>query len=112
LNRLWLEGRAGPVDPVADDPVLSELPVANPMDPNQGRSPARRGGLLSLAEGDFVYIRNTGDGGEELFDRRDDPRELSNLILNRARADALRPVVLGFRDRLDRIMTGARRGRN
>ena len=58
--------------------VLSELPSPNPIDPNQGRSPAYRGPLISLAEGDFVYIRNEGDGGEELFNEREDARELIN----------------------------------
>jgi arylsulfatase A-like enzyme len=81
------------------DAILSELSAPNPDDPNQGRSPAHRGPLISLAEGDFVYIRNQGDGGEELFNSRDDPREL----LNRARAAALLPVLQRFRDRLDRI---------
>ena len=55
--------------------VLSELASPNPSDPNQGRSPAYRGPLISLAEGDFVYIRNEGDGSEELFNQRDDPHE-------------------------------------
>jgi len=112
LSRLWRERLPDPDNSTAGGPVLSELAVSNPMDPNQGRSPARRGGLVSLAEGDFVYIRNTGDGSEELFDPRDDPRELSNLLLNRTQADALHPVVQGFRDRLDQIMTVSRRGTN
>ena len=47
--------------------VVSELSSPNPGDPNQGRSPARRGPLISLAEGDYVYIRNEGDGREQLF---------------------------------------------
>ena len=54
--------------------VISELPSPSPSDPDQGRSPARRGPLVSLAEGDLVYIRNEGDGTEELYNERDDPR--------------------------------------
>jgi arylsulfatase A-like enzyme len=104
LDRLWRDRLPPPVGPAAGDPVLSELAVANPMDPNQGRSPARRGGLISLAEGDLVYIRNTGDGSEELFDQRADPRELSNLLLNPARTDTVRPIVQRFRVRLDQII--------
>ena len=84
--------------------VLSELASPNPSDPNQGRSPAYRGPLISLAEGDFVYIRNEGDGGEELFNQRDDPDELSNL----ARDGAMRPVLQRFRDRLRRAKVRAR----
>ena len=57
-----------------DRRVVSELTGPNPTDPNQGRSPAKRGPLISLAEGDFVYIRNEGDGAEELFNEREDPR--------------------------------------
>ena len=79
--------------------MLSELPAPNPNDPNQGRSPAYRGPLISLAEGDFVYIRNEGDGGEELFDEREDTHEL----INRAGAAAMSPVLQRFRDRLRRL---------
>ncbi len=49
--------------------------------------------MISLAEGDFLYIRNQGDGGEELFNRREDPRELTN----RARAGAFEQVLDRFR---------------
>ena len=52
-----------------------------------------------MAEGDYVYIRNEGDGGEELFDERDDTREL----MNRAHAPAMLPVLRRFRDRIGRI---------
>jgi hypothetical protein len=40
-------------------------------------------------------IRNERDGTEELFDQRDDPRELTN----RARADAFKSVLERFRQR-------------
>jgi arylsulfatase A-like enzyme len=79
-----------------DVAVLSELASPNPSDPNHGRSPAYRGPLSSLAEGDFVYIRNDGDGSEELFNQRDDPNELNNL----ARAEAMLPILRRFRDHL------------
>ena len=79
--------------------MLSELASPNPADPNQGRSPAHRGPLFSLALGDFVYIRNQGDGGEELFNQRDDPDELINL----ARAEAMLPILRRFRDQLAQV---------
>jgi arylsulfatase A-like enzyme len=79
--------------------VISELPSPNPHDPNQGRSPAYRGPLISLAEGDFVYIRNTGDGAEELYNEREDPGEVQDL----SRVEALRPVLERLRRRLDRL---------
>ena len=48
--------------------------------------------MISLAEGDFVYIRNEGDGGEELFNRHDDPDELHNI----ARVEAMLRSCGGF----------------
>ena len=98
LARLWSDPSPRAV-PVAGDAVLSELPSPNPCDPNQGRSPAHRGPLVSLAEGDFVYIRNEGDGAEELFNEREDPRELTN----RAGDDSLKPVLGRFREHFARI---------
>ena len=58
--------------------------------------------MISLAEGDFVYIRNEGDGTEQLFNQRDDPRELTN----HARVGALEPVLERFRNRLALIKPG------
>ena len=85
LARLWAKSPAG-APPVETEAALSELASPNPADPNQGRSPAYRGPLISLAEGDFVYIRNEGDGGEELFNERDDPEEIKNLSPHRGDA--------------------------
>lgn len=98
LARLWPGSSPGVVSG-AGDGVISELGNPNPANPNHGRSPASRGSLVSLAEGDFVYIRNEGDGSEELFNERDDPKELSN----RARDDAMQPVVRRFRARLNQM---------
>jgi arylsulfatase A-like enzyme len=90
--------------PTADTAeARSELASPNPSDPNQSRSPGHRGPLISLAEGDFVYIRNDGDGGEELFNQREDPGELNNLI----RVEAVLPVLQRFRDRLPRVQPPA-----
>jgi arylsulfatase A-like enzyme len=86
-----------------DTLVLSELATPNPSDPNQHRSPAYRGPLISMAEGDYVYIRNEGDGREELFHERDDPHELSNL----ARVEAMGPVLRRFRDLVSRAKVPA-----
>jgi arylsulfatase A-like enzyme len=82
-----------------DDPVVSELATPNPLEPNKGRSPAARGPLISLADGDLVYIRNDKDGSEQLFDERDDPQELSN----RSGVESMRPVRERFRRCLDRF---------
>ncbi len=89
---------AGPARPREDDRVvLSELAAPNPADPNRGRSPAVRGPLIALAEADFVYIRNQGDGTEEVFNQRVDPHELANL----AGAEAMQALLRRFRDRLE-----------
>ncbi len=91
LSRFWTApaGSSPPGEPA----VRSELAAPNPIDPNQGRSPAARGPLVALAQGDYVYIRNEGDGGEQLFHERDDPRELTN----RASTPALLPILERFR---------------
>jgi arylsulfatase A-like enzyme len=98
LARFW---RDPPAVCEADD-VISELAEPNPTDPSKGRSPATRGPLISLAEGDYVYIRNEKDGREQLFHEHDDPDE----FVNRARIEAMQPVLERLRQRLDRINIG------
>jgi arylsulfatase A-like enzyme len=83
-------------------PVVSELLVPDPRNANQGRSPAYRGPLVSLAEGDYVYIRNLGDGGEQLFNTRDDPGELSN----RVGLATMKSLLDRFRKRIAHEVTG------
>ena len=98
LARFW--GTTSPeVDSVSGEGAMSELAEPNPANPNQGRSPASRGPLVSMAAGDFLYIRNERDGSEELFDERDDPRELRN----RAHADGTQSLTRRFRARLEKI---------
>ncbi len=98
LANLW-RGTAPDPGSVMIDGVVSELTGPNPTDPNQGRSPAKRGPLISLAEGDFVYIRNEGDGAEELFNEREDPHELHN----QAGVEALQPILNRFRERVNQL---------
>ncbi len=96
LARLWRNDRPQSAAGAPADDVISELPTPNPANPNRGRSPGARGPLISLAAGDFVYIRNQADGTEELFNERDDPRELSNRIIHQS----MQPVLERFRDHL------------
>ena len=101
LARLWRDsGPAGPSQ--VGDGAIAELASPNPYDPNQGRSPVHRGALASLAEGDYVYIRNEGDGSEELFNRRDDPNEFDN----RARFNDMQAVKERLRAQLDQMRAG------
>ncbi len=101
LARLWRDTR--PTGPLPRrEGAISELASPNPYDPNQGRSPIHRGALVSLAEGDYVYIRNEGDGSEELFNRRDDPNEFDN----RARFEAMQAVKERLRAHLGQMTAG------
>jgi arylsulfatase A-like enzyme len=84
--------------------AISELESPNPANPNSGRSPAARGALWALADGDFVYVRNIGDGTEELFNQRDDPYELRNGTKD----PALQPILARFRTRVGLPVPGAR----
>jgi arylsulfatase A-like enzyme len=105
LARLWCDPHSGGGDdPGPDDGVISELAVANPVNPSRGRSPAIRGPLVSLTEGDYVYIRNERDGREQLFHERDDPDELVNL----AKIDAMRPRLERLRERLNQMKARSR----
>ena len=76
--------------------MLSELASPSPVDSSHGRSPARRGPLVSLALDDLLYIRNEGDASEELYNLRDDPRELTNLVGR----PTLKPTLQRFRELL------------
>jgi len=105
LARLWRDPTSG-TGLVGTEGAISELQSPNPLNPNQGRSPAYRGPLISLAEGDLVYIRNEGDGTEEFFNERDDPGELHN----RADEAAMQPIVERFRRRLDLMKAGPPQG--
>ncbi len=98
LARLWGESvpGAGALD---GDGAISELPEPNPTNPSRGRSPAARGPLISLAQDDYVYIRNQRDGQEQLFHERDDPLE----FFNRAGDEAMQPILERLRQRLDQM---------
>jgi arylsulfatase A-like enzyme len=85
------------------DGAICELWEANPVHPSHGRSPAARGPLVSLTDGDFVYIRNERTGSEELYNERDDPGELHN----QAGLEAMQPVLRQFRARLDQVRARA-----
>ncbi len=97
LARHWQSGRPDRSEDQAD--AYSELPAPNPAFPSLGRSPATKGPMVSLARGRHIYIRNEGDGREQLFDEAADPRELRDLI----GVAEVQPVLRVLRDRLDRL---------
>jgi arylsulfatase A-like enzyme len=102
MARLWSSPSLGEaLGEPAPEGAISELAGPNPSLPSQGRSPAARGPLVSLAQGDFVYIRNEGSGAEELFNQREDPHEL----MNRAGVRSMQPVLERMRRHLDQMRT-------
>ena len=72
-------------------------PEVLPM--NGRRSPASRGAMAGLVDGDLAYIRNGGDGREELYDQRSDPAEARDLAADPARAGD----VTRLREAMDRL---------
>ena len=101
LVRLWRNSsaKAGRDEP---DGAISELRRPNPFNPNQGRSPAHRGPLVSVAHDGYVYIRNERDGTEEFFNDREDPAE----VRNQAHVEAIQPFLERFRRRLEQQKVG------
>ncbi len=70
-------------------PAVSELINACPSPPDIGRSPIARGEMRSVLLGNVKYVAN-GDGSEELYDLRQDPKETRNLVRDPDYAAALR----------------------
>jgi arylsulfatase A-like enzyme len=101
LARFWRNPPSGRVDTSGEsDPVVSELREPNSSTGHdRERSPALHGPLISLANHNFVYIRNEGDGAEQLFDGRADPQELSD----RSRDDSVQAVLEDFRRQFQRF---------
>jgi arylsulfatase A-like enzyme len=101
LARFWRKSPSGGVELSREtDPVISELKEPNSSTGgDRERSPARHGPLISLAADNFVYIRNEGDGSEQLFDERTDRQELND----RSRDETTRPILEDFRQRLQRF---------
>jgi arylsulfatase A-like enzyme len=103
LARFWSDSLPG-AGGAPPDSALSELPEPSPTNPSRGRSPAVRGPLVSVAEEEYVYIRNEGDGQEELFCDRDDPLE----FFNRAKDEAMQTVLKRLRERLAQMKANCR----
>lgn len=90
LRADWAASAAGPADA-----LLAEVAQAYPAYP--ATYPARRGRMKSLFADGMHYIRNFGDGREELFDLTSDLGETRDLA-------AERPDLLGaYRTRLDQF---------
>lgn len=91
LSRFWRT----PSDP-PEDVVISGV-RKTPGHP--AWHPVSRGDLIGLAQRQFRYIRNLGDGTEELFDFRLDPWERRDLSTDQAS----RALLERFRSALERV---------
>jgi arylsulfatase A-like enzyme len=76
LARYWKPEVA--IGPTADV-ILAELMAPSRIPPDQGRSPVSKGPLKALLIDDKQYIKNYGDGLEELYEFFGDPSEAHNL---------------------------------
>lgn len=81
FGRYWIE--AAREEPERFALVLSELSHAS----WRVDTPVAKGDMKSIVTGDIHYIRN-GDGTEEVYDLRNDPVELNDLIQTTRGAEA------------------------
>lgn len=73
LKSFWIESKSQEME--KNEPILSELTHA----PWMKEMPISKGDMKSIIIDNIHYILN-GDGSEEVYDLRDDPVELSDLI--------------------------------
>ena len=98
LARFWHKS-PGSAPPDTSEEVLSELgdpPVLNQNPGDQTHIAIAPGPILSVAVGDYIYIRNERDNREELYDVRLDHEEQRNL----ANVEAMQEVLEVLRMRL------------
>jgi arylsulfatase A-like enzyme len=99
LARLWNVSTPGEVP---SDQAVSEVAPTGPFDPNRLWLPVFQDPIASLAEDDWVLIRQEGEPYEQLFNVREDPKEVHNL----ARDPATQPRMQQMRKTLDGLTGG------
>jgi arylsulfatase A-like enzyme len=77
LTRYWSPSDDKPKEASA---ILSEISAPCRVPPDHGRSPVSSGKMQALLEGGKMYIKNLGNGREELYDFESDPNEQTNLV--------------------------------
>ncbi len=107
LARLWERDNApaaATIDPPVSppSPALSEVVPTNPLDPDPARLLENRQVWASLAAGDWSYIRREDDVREELYNVREDPKELHNLAAD----PAMQPRLEQMRTTLHQLTAG------
>jgi arylsulfatase A-like enzyme len=99
LARLW---NVPSSSEVPSDQAVSEVAPTGPFDPNRLQVPDFQDPIESLAEDDWVLIRQDGESDEQLFNIREDPNEAHNL----ARDPATQPRMQQMRKTLDGLTGG------
>jgi arylsulfatase A-like enzyme len=99
LSRYWEHTTAKPVSREAEG-VLSEVYAPVSDNPDRAILPAASGPVLSLADGNYVYILQLKNFVEELYDIHQDPGETRNL----AEDPAMRATLGRLRQRLIRLV--------
>jgi arylsulfatase A-like enzyme len=98
LGRYWSGDRSLPS--VGSEAIVSETAQLGPPAPMS--YPARRGAMQSVISNNMHYIRNLGDGRQELYDLSLDPLEQHDL----SATDAGRRMVEELSHALERSATG------
>jgi arylsulfatase A-like enzyme len=99
LARLWNVSSPGEV---SSDQAISEVAPTGPFDPNRLQLPVFQDPIEGLAEDDWVLIRQNGEPYEQLFNIREDPKEVHNL----ARDPATQRRMQQMRKTLDGLTGG------
>jgi arylsulfatase A-like enzyme len=80
LARFWgVRSTQASGDRLANDPALSVVVHTNSLEADPARLLANRQVWACLAEENWVYIRHEGEIREELYDLREDPKQLHDL---------------------------------
>jgi arylsulfatase A-like enzyme len=99
LARLWNPSSPGEIP---SDQALSEVAPTGPFDPNRLHLPVFQDPMASLAEDDWVLIRHEGEGEDQLFNLREDPKEVHDL----ARDPSTQSRIQQMRRTLDGLIGG------
>jgi arylsulfatase A-like enzyme len=99
LARLWDPSSPGGNPP---DRAISEVAPTGPFDSNRLQLPEFQEPMASLAEDDWVLIRREDETEEQLFNLRNDPKEMNNL----AGDLAAQPRIRRMRTTLDEMIGG------
>jgi arylsulfatase A-like enzyme len=96
LSRFWRDPDAGSAPDADDDLIVTGV---SQVWGQPTWLPVSKGAMVGLFQGGFHYVKNLGDGTEELFNYRTDPFEQRDL----SEDDESRLVLERFREALTRV---------